>query len=471
MGSAAAANPRSLYALRFCMVSLGIPFEIVRDSAAADFWYGVDGAEARDPRAATSVPYWPECYDAHEEHMRLADPDGTARWVPRGRRQDPPIDLIGGIARLLTMLDESQVAERERGPGGRFLVRSLPAERRASQAEPLVDWHVQAVGRSLRDAGVQREALPRWPGTYRSAVVLTHDVDSAQLHNVRELARVAFRGVRYRSLPTLALASSAAMGWLRGNDDPFFKFGSWEELEASMGVRSAFFVHVGSSAPRHLNDPTYRVSRANHWAILRHLIDEGWEIGVHASIGAHKAGSFLFEERNRLSRLVDHEVDGLRHHYWLLDWREPSNTFAHHQAAGYTYDASIAWIDAPGFRAGTCLPYQPFDPASASHFGLLEIPTTIMDGHLFDRLSLSPEEARIRIQGLMATVAAVGGVLNLNWHQETYANRFRNAGWRSVYESTVQSVVEDPSVWVTTPGQLADWWLARSARVDRPSDS
>jgi hypothetical protein len=377
-----------------------------------------------------------------------------------------PVDLIGGVARLLALLDESQVAENARGDSGVFRLADLPTERQQVHAEPLVEWHLAALIEHLESSSVRLTGrLARWPQGATYAVVLTHDVDGAALHDVRELLRTAFRGVRYRSPQVLAGAAAGLAGWVARKPDPHFQFSGWADLERSLGVRSAFFLHVRGGGPRHVNDPTYSVDDGPRWHVLQKLADDGWEFGVHAAIASSRSASYLAGERKRLEQVVGRQVLGLRHHYWRLDWREPMRTFRRHQEAGYVYDSSIAWRDSYGFRAGTSLPYQPFDRLGDS-VKLVEIPTTVMDGHLFEHLRLTNADAAAAMRQIISVVRHAGGVLNLNWHQETYWNVYGNAGWRTVYEDAVAELSEDPNAWITTPGELATWWLDRARQLD-----
>jgi hypothetical protein len=411
------------------------------------------------------LPYWPECYEPSQPHVAVDDERGQ-RWIPAARVSQWPVDLIGGVARLLALLDESQVPEAARGAGGVFQVRGLPAARQEAHAEPLVDWHVAALTERLELGGVRLNGrLPRWPDAATYAVMLTHDVDGAQLHDVRELLRTAVRGVRYRSPRILAGSAAGFAGWVAGRPDPHFQFSGWADLERSLGVRSAFLLHAPGGAPRHVNDPTYSVSNTPRWHLLRALADDGWEFGVHAAIAASSSAAYLAGERMRLEQVVDRPVLGLRHHYWRLDWRDPMQTFRRHQEAGYLYDLSIAWRDGYGFRAGTSLPYQPFDRLGGS-VSLLEIPTTVMDGHLFEHLGLAAPGAVEAMRLITSVVRRAGGVLNLNWHQETFWNRYGNAGWRTVYEDVVAELAQDSRAWITTPGELATWWLDRIRQLE-----
>ena len=461
LSPAVSANSLARSALRFCAHALGLRFAVVDEGSTADIHYG----EADRADETVWLPYWPECYEPSQPHVAVGEARGR-RWVPLARASQNPVDLVGGVARLLALLDESQIPEGVRGAGGVFRLADLPKARREVHAEPLVDWHVAALSERLEVSGVRAtERLPRWPGGATHAVVLTHDVDGAKLHDARELLRTAVRGVRYRSPPILAGSIAGFRGWVARKPDPHFQFSAWTDLERSLGVRSAFFLHVRGGAPRHVNDPTYAVDHGPRWHVLRDLADDGWEVGVHAAISAGASASYLAGERERLEQVVGRPILGLRHHYWRLDWRDPMKTFRRHEEAGYVYDLSIAWRDGYGFRAGTSLPYQPFGRVGGS-VAVVEIPTTVMDGHLFEHLRLPAADAAAAVRQMTSVVRRAGGVLNLNWHQETYWDLYGNAGWRTVYHDAVAELSEDPRAWITTPGELAMWWINRMRQLD-----
>lgn len=461
LSRSAAAVPSASHALQFAAGSLGFGCEFVDAAAEADLHYG------EEPRAGVAfVPYWPECYAAAEPHVGIPVAD-TCWWVPMKRAAERPVDLIGGIARLLNLLDEALVRDAERGADGVFMVSALPEARGALHANPMVDWHVAELGRLLRAAGVDvGGGEPRWPDGARYAVVLTHDTDAAGLHDLRELLRVCMRAARYRSPWMMATTISAAVGWLRRSPDPQFQFAAWASLEEAIGVRSAFYLHARDGRRRHLHDPTYAVDGHPRWKVLGDLVEAGWEVGVHAAIESGRASESLARERTLLEAVVRRPVRGVRHHYWRLDWRAPWRTFRHHVKAGYLYDTSIAWRDRYGFRAGTSLPYRPFDPERGRALDVLELPTTVMDGHLFEYLGLTPTEATATLRRLSATVCRAEGVFNLNWHQETYGNRHAHRGWRDTYETIVSELADDPDAWIATPYEVARWWFERLGRLE-----
>ena len=452
---------RALVALDFLGTSIGVRIDLVRPDLA-DLRYG----GTRDDGPNAWLPCWPETYEAATAHRQLAI-EGLPCWMPETRLDDWPPDLIGSTWRLLALVDETQVAESSRGPGGIFLSDALPVGRRRCLDEPLVEWHAAMLVRHLERRGIRLDdRVERWPGGRSYAAVVTHDVDGPRLQQPTELAKALGKAILRRSGGEARAFAAGVGSKLLRRPDPYFAFEGWARAERELGVRSAFYLYVRTGTPRHPRDPVYDLDGHPRWAVLRRLADDGWEFGLHAGIHAADTASGLQQERERLVELLDRPVVGLRHHYWRLDWRSPATTFEQQLNAGFAYDASIAWRDRPGFRAGTSLPYFPAAVDGERPLRLVEIPTSLMDGHLFEYLRLDPAMASAAADELRARIARAGGVINIDWHERTLCDRFSYRGWATVGLDLMHKVAGD--AWVTTPAELASWWRARAETVGLP---
>jgi hypothetical protein len=330
---------------------------------------------------------------------------------------------------------------------------------------PLAAVYCDRLRRALEECrGAELRPQPQWPGGKRYAVIVSHDVDvpftrapwsfygRRLARNVaRRAPRAAVRGAR---LPDPA-------------DDPNFCFPAWAELESSVGARSCFYVAVTSSA-----DPlgsAYDVDYDyRHPAIVRALhdaLERGCEIGLHASINAHRIDGRIAEERALLERILhNHPVEGVRHHYWALDPEHPEATLDAHAKAGFVYDSSLGLNDTPGFRRGMVWPFTPFDPRQEREVVLLEVPPTLMDGAVFYR-SVTAEEGRRRIEGHVDAVKAAGGAAVFDWHLEQL-NPSRLHGAGGALADVLRSLAGDSDVHWTTPIEAARWWRERRARIE-----
>lgn len=450
-----------LLALDFLGTATGVRIGL-SPSTDADLRYG--GA----PGYGTSawLPFWAECYDGDAEHRSVVV-DEFACWLPEARRDERPPDLIGSTWRLLTLLDETRVQAQRRDRGGAFLTSALPVARRAQLDQPFAEWHAAALLRHLEASGLRIDRrVDRWPGGRSYAALVTHDADGPRLQQTGELAKALVKVIVRRSRGEGRAFLAGVSSKVRRHPDPYFAFEAWAGAERDLGIRSAFYLYMRSNVPRHARDPLYTIDAHPRWRILRALADDGWELGVHAGIRAAETPDGLRQERERLMAAVGRPVVGLRHHYWRLDWWSPATTFERQLEAGYEYDCSIAWRDRPGLRAGTSLPYFPPAASGDRPLSLVEIPTSLMDGHLFEYLQLERDSAAVVADELRQRIAHVGGVFNIDWHERTFCNRFSYQGWATVALGLMRRVSSD--AWVTTPAELARWWRSRAATVGLP---
>jgi hypothetical protein len=430
----------------------GVPVTNVSSSDSADLIYSLmPGAHSNWMR------FDPACYEPGGS-FALHDDHGESSWASGADHSD----LLGGVYRLLALLDEAAIDPLQRNSLGVFDTSALPQSRRAVLARPLVEHHLEQLWERVADVRPDLHRPPLWPGSKRWACVVTHDTDAVSLGRTRELlyntaklflrrepvrARMVLAGLRQRRRPMR---------------DPYFGFPTWRRVEAERDVRSAFYLFViPKGVRRHLHDSRSAVTDPGiDVAPLREMADMGWEFGLHASIYARHRADGLRKSRELLEAYLNRPIQGLRHHYWALDWERPWRTFRQHAAAGFRYDSSLAWRDVPGYRAGTSLPFRPFDPEHGRPIGLWELPAAIMDGHILERSSAGSEEAALAV---IEETRSVGGVLVLNWHTETANQVLARAAYRDAFERILDRVLTSGDAWITTPNQLLDHWGARAA--------
>lgn len=451
-------RPLARYGLGEAAARLGIRLRLVEgEPQDGQIVYG----PVPDNWRGATLAYDPRCYDATVRFAALGRPP---RWAPEGAGLES-VDLVGGLARLLTLADEAQVDERARNANGIFRNAALPAARARVEAVPLVEHHVAALGQRLRAIapGLPPLGRPRWPGGRRLAVLLTHDTDAVALGAPMEIvfnaAKAVVRADRVR----------ARMAWagltLKG-EDPLFGFGKWAALERAAALRSAFFLFGRGCVRPTLNDCRSSVfGRAVDWDLLRALADDGWEFGLHSPIRAKFELAEFQWGKQAVEQRIGQPVHGLRHHYWSIDWRQPHLTFRKHVSAGFRYDSSMAWRDTAGFRAGTCLPYRPFDPERQRALALYELPTTLMDAHVLADGG-DPEAAVRRVLELADAIRRVGGMLVLDWHTEAAAGAFCYRNVPAVLAAVIEALRGDSETWFATPWAAARHWEERCRALD-----
>jgi hypothetical protein len=408
------------------------------------------------------IPVWHGYYDGSTKHTL----DRNGYWVPVERRDsEAPIDCVGLVFRLLTFTDELAVPDAIRDPFGN-LSPHLTFPRLDFRDRPMVDVVVAALKQQLVERNILRESdlLAKWPNGKRYAILFTHDTDGPCLLEPKELIKAGAKGfIKFNKQHRQAFLHGCKC-IVTGQPDPYFNFVHWAEFEQSLDAQSAFYIYINcKGVPYHTHNPLYVVSKSKtKWHVLRELADRGWEIGLHASIHALEKDEYIQAEKRGLEDVLGEPVTGNRCHYWCLDWRNPVVSFRRLVAAGFVYDCSVAWKDAPGFRGGTALPYHPYDPQSNSGFELLEIPSNLMDGHLFEYQANS--HPNNWFTSIADQVRAHGGVLNLDWHTRTWVDRFAYAGWRNFIVNELTKLAAG-DVWLTTPKKLTEHWLLRERQL------
>lgn len=339
---------------------------------------------------------------------------------------------------------------------------------------PVVALYADLLASELLLTGERSPKVPLWPQGKKYAIVLSHDVDSpfeypqvfSALKEVKvnlqlkpKIKRTAWSVWKL----TKAIMFSVINGFPYPDRDPNFCFDSWLEVEKQLGTRSAFYVasiaHYDSYGSPY--DVQYSYQMPEIRRALLDAIDRGWEIGLHASINAHKVPHRIKFEKERLESVLDgYQVKGVRHHYWVMDSKIPERTLWLHSTAGFEYDTSLGLNDLPGFRRGIAWPFYPFDRQLRKRIPIVEIPPTLMDGGIFYHKGSTTKENADTIIKHIQQVSRFGGCVVLDWHLEQMnPDRYDGAG--PILVNVLHQLVGDSSIFWATPAQVSDWWRYR----------
>lgn len=454
------------YVFAFFSLAWGLP--IRRSSAGssdAHIIYSSDPSKHRDKRDSVIIGFEESLYMA-ETVCKLTPLNDSKVWTASGNASN--VDFVGSSFRLLTMLDESQVDPQLRDDKDTFIVDALPDGRREGAHLPLADVNAKVVLDKLLALypHMRTEVEPRWPGRALYVIASTHDTDVVSLGAPTELAKHLIKLVLTRDRTYLEMFFKGLKYLRNPTGNPAFGFPLWREYESLAGMRSCFYIYCRIPGTRfHLRDCKSDVFSAGiDWSLLRRMAKDGWEFGLHPPINAKLRGESFVIGKQRLEEKLGVQIRGLRHHWWALDWLKPHRTLLKHELAGYEYDASLAWRGAPGFRAGTSLPFLPFDVDRDAALGIYELPTCLMDGHIMNHRT--PVDLAVdNGTRIIDIVRKIGGMCMVDWHTETICDSML---WRNLF--TVLKVLVDKSrsrgdVWIATPSQIVDHWRTRAARL------
>lgn len=289
-----------------------------------------------------------------------------------------------------------------------------------------------------------------WPDGKKAVVCLTHDVDAIDGFSYFWLRKINWYGRWMKA--RIGANHQEADNWIstlkkwkqykRTNFDPKDSFDQIQKLEDSYGFRSTFFFmslrHGLSSEGRRYSVKNPRVAE-----VSKKLLEGGWEIGLHAAYHNHLSLSSLKEQKHRLEDVIQEEISGCRHHYLRVKFPDSWKIYAQ---AGFKYSSNMGWgSDFNGFRAGTCLPYQPLGEHS-----LWEIPFQLMDTNPI----ADPESYMNVFNQYLKLAKAVRGCLVIDFHQEHFQEE-AVPGVGKVYRDILDTIAKDQDVAVMT---ISDVW-------------
>jgi len=337
------------------------------------------------------------------------------------------VDIVASTAFMLSRWEEWKPFTPDEH--GRFQAKNSVAFRQHFLDYPLVDVY----GLILR-AWVQ-SLIPRWtPPPLRLSISLTHDIDFVRPFDTVSTAARALTGDVFKRRSLGAAwdhATDLVRQWATPADNSVFQgIQQIAALSVTHGLHSAFYFMTASKS--RWNDG-YDLGARWVRPVLDDLRAQGLEIGFHA--GYETLGNFalLQEEKQRLEALVGAPCDGGRQHYLRF---EAPVTWLDWDRAGFSYDATLGYAEADGFRCGTCWPFRVFDLKNNAALSLEERPFVSMDVTLRSYLERTPNQADDILMAWAERCRAVGGIFSIIWHNDMFIRERRD--WAIVYRRVVE---------------------------------
>jgi hypothetical protein len=156
----------------------------------------------------------------------------------------------------------------------------------------------------------------------------------------------------------------------------------------------------------------YDVNHPAIKGIIHHLLQEGFEVGLHASYQSYDNLDLLIKEKERLERVTKEAVIGVRQHY--LHKKLPL-THNLQRKAGFMYDSTVGCLEAFMLKKRWCFPY-------VTGSGLIEMPILLQDATLkrgkYSRLDF-PEVKR-KILEVAEKVTNMNGMMLILYHPSSF---------------------------------------------------
>jgi hypothetical protein len=314
---------------------------------------------------------------------------------------------------LLTLSCWEESLETPRDPHGRFQAKNSIACAGGFLERPIVDEYGLAFEQAME------MLFPSWKkGPRKLRIKVSHDADhvgipfrwkTALRHSVRSHAiHNSFRDVFSRvsgmepaelnSVRSIALASKRH------------------------GLNSTVYWKASPPGP---NDSGYDPRHRKVRQVVGWLDKIGGESGIHPGYNTFRSPEKLRREVAIVRETLGDRRIGGRQHY--LRWSPDS--WIDWENCGLSYDSSVGFAERIGFKAGTCVPYQPWLFPLNRQADLIEIPLLVMDRTLLAYMGLNKEQAIQSVNQLVERCREVGGVFTILWHNDAFLNPF----YRDVY--------------------------------------
>jgi hypothetical protein len=336
---------------------------------------------------------------------------------------------------------------------------------------PTLELHISLLRELMVSQGVAFVEVLPVPAGYRFIVCLTHDVDHPRVR-YHKCDRTIF-GFLYRALVGSVInfcrgrrsLRQAAVNWKAALSLPLVFAGLakdfWNQLDRYLKLErdlaSTFFVIPTKGDAGVDSHGRTRANRASRYASadiaddLKKLLSANSEIAVHG-IDAWRDSTKGRDERERIQEITGAGDIGVRMHWLYFDSQAPSTL----EKAGFSYDSTVGYNEAIGYRAGTA---QVFKHPNVDR--LLELPLHIMDTALFypSYMNLSDDEARAAMLPLLENATRFGGVLTINWHDRSLGPERL---WGNAY-ATLLHDLRARTPWFATAAQTVSWFRKRRA--------
>ena len=299
----------------------------------------------------------------------------------------------------------------------------------------------------LHDHGCSNGVGMSFPEGCSFAVCLTHDIDCIYISKDCILDVLKNLGNQPGARGNLALRMPLYI--IHQKSNPIWNFEKIMDLESEYGAKSTFFL---MAAERDLGRAAnYRIEDLKDE--MQQILAGGYSVGLHSGYNSYDQLGELIQEKLRLEKVLGRKIAGCRNHY--LRFQVP-DTWELLSQAGFKYDATFGYADFAGFRNGMCHPFKPFNLKTGKVIDILEIPLAIMDGTLFDYMSLDAAGAWQIAQQLIDTAQRLGGVITILWHN-TYMLGENIKFYRKILE-----YCREKNAWMTSCDDLYEWYVLQT---------
>ncbi len=359
-------------------------------------------------------------------------------------------DLVGNVFLHLSFLEESTDA-------GSMVNGFYPDAASAFyqfREIPIVDnllWLVDSmIKEHCRAKGNPITQKLFWPGAQQAAVLLSHSIDDLQKWDLSSLILsipddlAMFFTLKWKQLWHTI---SGKLKYLFTNFELFWNFEEFRKLEHESHCRSTYFIATEASGEidYSLDDPDLQEE-------IQQIIRQGNEIGL---LGTHEKlnrDDFLTRKQILLHQLNKDQI-GVRQ----LGYKTNATIREIFNKITPGFSQSTAFDDAPGFKYGMSLPWQPWSSGNPTSY--TELPTLYRNTHLklSKHLLLQLDDAKLQLKKLFHQCTRVHGIFSLDFSIASYSE----IHYCNKLYAYILALIKSSETWLCTASELSTWWEKR----------
>lgn len=349
--------------------------------------------------------------------------ENTKGFFPTGDRSDLPFDIFAASFYLLSRYEE--YLPHVRDDYGRFLASESLAFQHKFLSQPVVDiWAYK-----LRDILMERFPDYEFLGRkYNVQPVI--DVPTAYYFKQKGLLRTiggTLNDLRHFKLKQLYLRYVVLMGFQR---DPYdtFKWIIRKQKKYNFKFMVLFLIGDYSTYDKNIN-----TNKKQFVSLIKSVADY-CDVGIKASYFSLDDITILKKEKLKMEAITHTDLKAVRHSFSKLNL---PTSYRNLVELEINQDFTMGYIDALGFRAGTCTPFQFYDLDYEVQTPLKINPYQCLD---FALLKYSSElDKTEHLQKVINEVKAVNGTFTAIFHNYAFSDISRWRGFKSLFNVILES--------------------------------
>lgn len=284
---------------------------------------------------------------------------------------------------------------------------------------------------------IKQKLVQKFPSTpfrnNRFTPIISIDIDQAYAFKYRGWRRNILSFIRNITLLNIKLLSAQLLTIFFRRQDPYDTYEYLNKMQSASKLPFIYFVNLGAYSKFDKN------LTAGNTALNKLLngINEYAPVGIHPSYFSNEQPEKFITELKSLENILEIPVSKSRQHYLKIKMPE---TYQHLLNAGITEDYSMGYGTQPGFRAGTCTPFNWFDLSTNKKTALKVYPITFMEGTFGEDLGMNSEEAIKAMEEYIDAVKKYNGYFLCIWHNQSVNDQFFWKGWKTIFEQMIDKL-------------------------------